>query len=115
MFDFNNAPPQFDPYRVYEQRTISKESFFIVRNSSGSHRKNFAENSGLQPLKIPPSFLVYFGESILPIFRNMTGLHLDYSDQGHYPSYSVTLENENEEIIKAWIEEQGHRVFLTFA
>ena len=81
MFDFNYAPIQFEQDNFYTQRSISKELFFASRDTEGYHRKVFSENSGLQLRKAFPTFSVSFGESILPVLYEMTGIQLAYSQQ----------------------------------
>lgn len=95
---------------LYKQREITKDNFFSVRDDGGSHRKIFSDSSGLQLNKDNPTFSVAFGESVVPIFSEMTGVNLEYSNQ--YNNFWAYVNEEEVKKIKEWVCKQGHRVFL---
>lgn len=92
---------------------ITKDKFFKLKTSPGSHRKSFAHDSGIQDKKKDGSrtFSVSFDESIGPIYEKMTGNILNYSPM--YNNYWHYIEDDDEyEEIKSWEQSQGTRVFL---
>ena len=92
----------------------SRDNFFRIRDSSDSHRKCFAQNTGIQKNKQPgrkPTFSVSFRETIQPIYEQMTGNVLSYSSI--YKNYWHFIESDEDlKAIEAWEKKQGDRVFL---
>jgi hypothetical protein len=93
---------------------INKEKIAEIRGREGAHRISFAYAHKNQPKRSPApnagAFSLPFGETILPIFGEDTGLELYL---GNSQGYWRSIKSEAEfTIIETWVKRQGTRHFL---